>query len=84
MDIKQDKDIEKQRKRLAEILYKDLVKRSEVELGEQKLPPKSKIIQMIYSYINQFTKKTLNQMIGTYSKRKTIVDGIIDSIVAYF
>lgn len=84
IDVKQNKVIERLRKKLAEILYNDLVKRSKTELGNQELPAKSRIIQMIYTYINQFTKETLNDMVLSFSKRKSVVDELIDSLIIYF
>jgi hypothetical protein len=76
--------IEKFRKKLSEILYRDLIKRAEVEFENQELPPKSKLILIIYSYINKFTIETLTKMLRSYLERKRVVDKILENIIVYF
>lgn len=76
--------IEDLKKKLGEVLYRDVEKEAETALGGQQLPPKDKMIQMIFSYINQFTEETLRRMLASYSQRSKVVQELIDNIVAYF
>lgn len=76
--------IEGLKKKLGEVLYRDVEKKAETALGGQALPPKHKLIQLIYSYINQFTEETIKKMLASYSQRNKLVDELIDGIVAYY
>lgn len=74
--------IESLKKKLGEVLYKDVEKKAETVGGQ--VPPKDKMIQMIFSYLNQFTEDTMKKMIASYSTRAKLVEELVDNIVAYF
>jgi len=69
---------------LVNILLDDLDKAAETELGNQKLPSKSKLIKLIESAINVKVDELMYKIMKNSKQRDDIIKEVITSIINYF